>query len=116
MLASYRVSWMLKESYSSCRSSTFRPLKTFRTGIALQGYLLMDGLEAPARPCEIDHPVRVSSTFQLRGGLSLMVAASAALELGYAPAERLRQSSQPGRSRARNPQMNPLGIPIFESE
>ncbi|PYT71128.1 MAG: hypothetical protein DMG39_13860 [Acidobacteria bacterium] len=58
MLASYRVSWMLKESYSSCRSSTFRPLKTFRTGIALQGYLLMDGLEAPARPCEIDHPVR----------------------------------------------------------
>jgi cobalt-zinc-cadmium efflux system outer membrane protein len=28
------------------------------TGIALQGYLLTDGLEAPARPTEVDHPVR----------------------------------------------------------
>jgi hypothetical protein len=27
-------------------------------GIALQGYLLTDGLEAPARPGEVDHPVR----------------------------------------------------------
>ena len=28
------------------------------TGIALQGYLLTDGLEAPARPNEVDRPVR----------------------------------------------------------
>jgi len=28
------------------------------TGIALQGYLLTDGLEAPARPVEVDRPVR----------------------------------------------------------
>jgi hypothetical protein len=27
-------------------------------GIALQGYLLTDGLEAPARPDEVDRPVR----------------------------------------------------------
>jgi len=27
-------------------------------GIALEGYLLTDGLEAPARPGEVDHPVR----------------------------------------------------------
>ncbi len=27
-------------------------------GIALQGYLLTDGLEAPARPGEVDRPVR----------------------------------------------------------
>jgi len=28
------------------------------TGIALEGFLLTDGLEAPARPAEVDHPVR----------------------------------------------------------
>ena len=28
------------------------------TGISLQGYLLTDGLEAPARPSEVDRPVR----------------------------------------------------------
>jgi len=28
------------------------------TGIALQGFLLTDGLEAPARPGEIDRPIR----------------------------------------------------------
>jgi cobalt-zinc-cadmium efflux system outer membrane protein len=28
------------------------------TGIALQGYLLTDGLEAPARPGEVDRPIR----------------------------------------------------------
>jgi cobalt-zinc-cadmium efflux system outer membrane protein len=28
------------------------------TGIALEGYLLTDGLEAPARPGEVDRPVR----------------------------------------------------------
>jgi hypothetical protein len=27
-------------------------------GIALQGYLLTDGLEAPARPNEVDRPIR----------------------------------------------------------
>jgi outer membrane protein TolC len=27
-------------------------------GIALQGFLLTDGLEAPARPTEIDRPIR----------------------------------------------------------
>jgi len=27
-------------------------------GIALEGYLLTDGLEAPARPGEVDRPVR----------------------------------------------------------
>ena len=28
------------------------------SGLALKGYLLTDGLEAPARPGEIDRPVR----------------------------------------------------------
>ena len=28
------------------------------TGLALQGYLLTDGLEAPARPGEMDRPIR----------------------------------------------------------
>ena len=28
------------------------------TGIALQGFLLTDGLEAPARPGEVDRPIR----------------------------------------------------------
>ncbi len=28
------------------------------SGISLQGYLLTDGLEAPARPGEVDRPVR----------------------------------------------------------
>jgi cobalt-zinc-cadmium efflux system outer membrane protein len=28
------------------------------TGVALQGYLLTDGLEAPARPSEVDRPIR----------------------------------------------------------
>jgi cobalt-zinc-cadmium efflux system outer membrane protein len=28
------------------------------TGVALQGYLLTDGLEAPARPGEVDRPIR----------------------------------------------------------
>jgi hypothetical protein len=28
------------------------------TGIALEGFLLTDGLEAPARPGEVDRPVR----------------------------------------------------------
>ena len=27
-------------------------------GLALQGYLLTDGLEAPARPAEVDRPIR----------------------------------------------------------
>jgi hypothetical protein len=27
-------------------------------GIALQGFLLTDGLEAPARPAEVDRPIR----------------------------------------------------------
>ncbi|MGH6853413.1 MAG: hypothetical protein ACREDJ_09535, partial [Methylocella sp.] len=27
-------------------------------GLALQGYLLTDGLEAPARPEEVDRPIR----------------------------------------------------------
>lgn len=32
--------------------------RVWTTGIALQGYLLTDGLEAPARPSEVDRPVR----------------------------------------------------------
>jgi outer membrane protein, heavy metal efflux system len=31
---------------------------TWTTGIALQGFLLTDGLEAPARPAEVDRPLR----------------------------------------------------------
>jgi outer membrane protein, heavy metal efflux system len=32
--------------------------KVWTTGIALQGFLLTDGLEAPARPGEVDRPIR----------------------------------------------------------
>lgn len=36
------------------------------TGIALQGYLLTDGLEAPARPSEVDRPVRETNVPMIR--------------------------------------------------
>jgi hypothetical protein len=37
------------------------------TGIALEGYLLTDGLEAPARPAEVDRPVRETNVPMTRG-------------------------------------------------
>src|SRR5439155_23790732 len=38
------------------------------TGIALEGYLLTDGLEAPARPAEVDRPVRETRSEERRVG------------------------------------------------
>jgi cobalt-zinc-cadmium efflux system outer membrane protein len=39
-------------------------------GIALQGYLLTDGLEAPARPSEVDRPVRETNVPMLERTMS----------------------------------------------
>jgi len=59
MLASYprvldaqRKLYALQVEYISALESVWT------NGIALQGYLLTDGLEAPARPGEVDRPVR----------------------------------------------------------
>ncbi len=59
MLASYsRVIEMQRKLYE-LQWEYIRALESvWTTGIALQGYLLTDGLEAPARPSEMDRPVR----------------------------------------------------------
>lgn len=52
VLASERTLYQLQAEYIAALESVWT------TGIALQGYLLTDGLEAPARPGEVDRPVR----------------------------------------------------------
>lgn len=59
MLASYprvldarRKLYELQIEYISALESVWT------NGIALEGYLLTDGLEAPARPGEVDRPIR----------------------------------------------------------
>ena len=58
MLASYPRVLEAKENCTSCKSNISPRWKVWTNGIALQGYLLTDGLEAPARPGEVDRPIR----------------------------------------------------------
>ncbi len=59
MLASYpRVLDMKRKLYELQIEYIAALESVWTNGIALQGYLLTDGLEAPARPSEVDRPVR----------------------------------------------------------
>ena len=59
MLASYpRVLDAQRELYEMQIEYIAALESVWTSGIALQGYLLPDGLEAPARPGEVDRPVR----------------------------------------------------------
>lgn len=59
MLASYPVVLDSQKTLYQLHLEYVTSLENvWTTGIALQGYLLTDGLEAPARPGEVDRPVR----------------------------------------------------------
>jgi len=59
MLASYPRVLESRRRLFELQASYIMALEgVWTTGIALQGYLLTDGLEAPARPGEVDRPVR----------------------------------------------------------
>jgi cobalt-zinc-cadmium efflux system outer membrane protein len=59
MLASYPVVLDSQKTLFELHLEYVATLENvWTTGIALQGYLLTDGLEAPARPSEVDRPVR----------------------------------------------------------
>jgi len=59
MLASYPRVLESRRRLFELQASYITALEgVWTTGIALQGYLLTDGLEAPARPGEVDRPVR----------------------------------------------------------
>lgn len=59
MLASYPVVLNSQKTLYELHMEYVATLENvWTTGIALQGYLLTDGLEAPARPSEVDRPVR----------------------------------------------------------
>jgi len=59
MLASYpRVLETQRKLYELQAEYIVALESVWTTGIALQGFLLTDGLEAPARPGEVDRPVR----------------------------------------------------------
>jgi outer membrane protein, heavy metal efflux system len=59
MLAAYPRMLQAQRKLYTLQAEYIMALETtWTTGIALQGFLLTDGLEAPARPGEIDRPVR----------------------------------------------------------
>ena len=59
MLASYPRVLETQRKLYELQSEYITALEAVWTnGIALQGYLLTDGLEAPARPGEVDRPIR----------------------------------------------------------
>lgn len=59
MATSYPQVLMAQRSLFELQTEYISALRTLRTtAIALQGFLLTDGLEAPARPGEVDMPVR----------------------------------------------------------
>src|SRR3989449_50057 len=59
MLASYSPVLDAQGKIYELQLEYIAPLESVWTnGIALQGYLLTDGLEAPARPGEVDRPIR----------------------------------------------------------
>ncbi len=59
MLASYpRVIETQRKLYELQTEYVMALEAVWTNGIALQGYLLTDGLEAPARPGDVDRPIR----------------------------------------------------------
>ena len=59
MLASYPHVLQAQRKLFQLQAEYIAALENiWTTGIALQGFLLTDGLEAPSRPGEIDRPVR----------------------------------------------------------
>ena len=59
MLASYPVVLNSQKTLYELQIEYIATLQNvWTTGIALQGYLLTDGLEAPARPGDVDRPLR----------------------------------------------------------
>jgi outer membrane protein, heavy metal efflux system len=59
MLASYPRVLQSQRKLFELQAEYIQALETvWTTGIALQGFLLTDGLEAPARPAEVDRPIR----------------------------------------------------------
>ncbi|PYU08370.1 MAG: TolC family protein [Acidobacteria bacterium] len=59
MLASYPVVLNSQKTLYELQIEYIATLQNvWTTGIALQGYLLTDGLEAPARPSDVDRPLR----------------------------------------------------------
>jgi len=59
MLAAYpRVIQSQRKLYELQAEYIVALESVWTTGIALQGYLLTDGLEAPARPGDVDRPIR----------------------------------------------------------
>jgi cobalt-zinc-cadmium efflux system outer membrane protein len=59
MLASYPRVIEVQRNLYELQLEYIRALESvWTTGVALQGYLLTDGLEAPSRPGEVDRPVR----------------------------------------------------------
>ena len=59
MLASYPRVLELQRKLYELQTEYIAALEdVWTTGIALQGYLLTDGLESPARPGEVDRPIR----------------------------------------------------------
>ena len=59
MLASYPRVLQSQLKLFQLHADYIQSLETlWTTGIALQGFLLTDGLESPARPGEIDRPIR----------------------------------------------------------
>ena len=59
MLASYPVVLNSQKTLYELHMEYIATLESvWTTGIALQGYLLTDGLEAPARPGDVDRPIR----------------------------------------------------------
>ena len=59
MLAAYPRMLEARRKNFELEAEYVRTLETvWTTSFALQGFLLTDGLEAPARPSEVDHPLR----------------------------------------------------------
>jgi len=59
MLASYPHVLQAQRKLFQLQTEYIAALENiWTTGIALQGFLLTDGLEAPSRPGEIDRPIR----------------------------------------------------------
>ena len=59
MLAAYPRVLEAKRKLYELQSEYISALEgVWTTGLALQGFLLTDGLESPARPSEMDRPIR----------------------------------------------------------
>jgi len=59
MAAAYPQVLIAQRTLMQLQVSYINALESFATNsVALQGYLLTDGLEAPSQPGEIDRPIR----------------------------------------------------------